>query len=112
MMHCSHKVLTNHRKKNMSTRFSPLRRILLALALGAASLPFSAHAAPVELLNVSYDVARELYKDVNPAFTAEWKKKTGEDIVIKQSHGGSSKQARSVADHGVPGAQGQPERHP
>jgi sulfate transport system substrate-binding protein len=74
----------------------PLRRVLLALALGSAVLP--AMAAPVELLNVSYDVARELYKDINPAFVAEWKKTTGEDVVIKQSHGGSSKQARAVAD--------------
>ena len=79
-----------------STLFSPLRRLLLALALGAATLP--AMAAPVELLNVSYDVARELYKDINPAFVTEWKKSTGEDVVIKQSHGGSSKQARAVAD--------------
>jgi sulfate transport system substrate-binding protein len=75
---------------------SPLRRWLLALALGSA-LPL-AQAAPVELLNVSYDVARELYKDINPAFVAEWKKASGEDLVIKQSHGGSSKQARAVAD--------------
>jgi sulfate transport system substrate-binding protein len=77
-----------------------LRRHLLALtlALGGAVLPFAAKAAEVELLNVSYDVARELYKDVNPAFTAEWKKTSGENIVIKQSHGGSSKQARAVAD--------------
>jgi sulfate transport system substrate-binding protein len=77
---------------------SSLRRALLALALGSAVLPFSAHAADVELLNVSYDVARELYKDINPAFIAEWKKSTGENITIKQSHGGSSKQARAVAD--------------
>ena len=78
---------------------SPLRRRLMALtlALGAA-LPLVSQAAEVELLNVSYDVARELYKDVNPAFVAEWKKKTGENITIKQSHGGSSKQARAVAD--------------
>jgi sulfate transport system substrate-binding protein len=76
---------------------SPLRRLLLALALGAA-LPLSAHAADPELLNVSYDVARELYKDINPAFTADWKKATGETVTIKQSHGGSSKQARAVAD--------------
>lgn len=76
-----------------------LRRVLLAFALGAAALPTI--AAPVELLNVSYDVARELYKDVNPAFIAEWKKTTGEDVAIKQSHGGSSKQARAVAD-GLP----------
>jgi sulfate transport system substrate-binding protein len=81
-----------------TTPFSPLRRAMLALALtlGTAALP--AVAAPVELLNVSYDVARELYKDINPAFVAEWKKTTGEDVVVKQSHGGSSKQARAVAD--------------
>jgi sulfate transport system substrate-binding protein len=78
------------------TSFSP-RRWLLGLAL-AAALPLSASAATVELLNVSYDVARELYKDINPAFAADWKKKTGETVVIKQSHGGSSKQARAVAD--------------
>jgi sulfate transport system substrate-binding protein len=77
---------------------SSLRRALLALALGSAALPFAANAADPELLNVSYDVARELYKDINPAFVAEWKKTTGENITIKQSHGGSSKQARAVAD--------------
>jgi sulfate transport system substrate-binding protein len=77
---------------------SSLRRALLALAFGSAVLPLTAHAADVELLNVSYDVARELYKDINPAFVAEWKKTTGENITIKQSHGGSSKQARAVAD--------------
>lgn len=78
-------------------RLMPLRRAIGALTLVLyAALP--AMAAPVELLNVSYDVARELYKDVNPAFAADWKKKTGEDVVVKQSHGGSSKQARAVAD--------------
>jgi sulfate transport system substrate-binding protein len=78
---------------------SVLRRSLLALAIGGALLPaVPALAAPPELLNVSYDVARELYKDINPAFIADWKKTSGEDIVIKQSHGGSSKQARAVAD--------------
>ncbi|MCC6072067.1 sulfate ABC transporter substrate-binding protein [Massilia sp. GCM10020059] len=75
-----------------------VRRGILALALSALALPFSASAAEVELLNVSYDVARELYKEINPAFIAEYKKTTGEDVSIKQSHGGSSKQARSVAD--------------
>jgi len=74
------------------------RRLILALTMGAMALPFSAHAAEAELLNVSYDVARELYKDINPAFIADYKKKTGETVVIKQSHGGSSKQARAVAD--------------
>ena len=77
---------------------SSLRRALLALVLGGAVLPFAAHAADPELLNVSYDVARELYKDINPAFVAEWKKTSGETVTIKQSHGGSSKQARAVAD--------------
>lgn len=81
----------------MQFPLSKLRRGLVALALGAA-LPLSAHAADIELLNVSYDVARELYKDINPAFVAEWKKTTGETLTVKQSHGGSSKQARAVAD--------------
>ncbi|NHZ79249.1 sulfate ABC transporter substrate-binding protein [Massilia sp. CCM 8695] len=63
-----------------------------------ALLPLGASAAEAQLLNVSYDVARELYKEINPAFIAEWKKNTGETITINQSHGGSSKQARSVAD--------------
>lgn len=80
-----------------SPRISSIRRLLLALSLGAA-LPLSAGAATTELLNVSYDVARELYKDINPAFIAAYKQQTGETVSIKQSHGGSSKQARAVAD--------------
>jgi sulfate transport system substrate-binding protein len=81
-----------------NARPSHLRRWILALALGTLAAPFAASAADVELLNVSYDVARELYKDINPAFIADYKQKTGETVVVKQSHGGSSKQARSVAD--------------
>lgn len=54
--------------------------------------------ADVQLLNVSYDVTREFYKDFNPAFAAYWKGRTGETVGINQSHGGSSKQARSVVD--------------
>jgi sulfate transport system substrate-binding protein len=54
--------------------------------------------ADSSLLNVSYDVTREFYKDFNPAFAKYWKQKTGETITINQSHGGSSKQARSVVD--------------
>jgi sulfate transport system substrate-binding protein len=80
-----------------TTTISSLRRLLLGLAL-AATLPLSANAKDVELLNVSYDVARELYKDINPAFTAEYKKQTGDNVTVKQSHAGSSKQARAVAD--------------
>lgn len=55
-------------------------------------------AAATTLLNASYDVTRELYRDVNPAFAAAWKKQTGSDVTINQSHGGSSKQARAVID--------------
>lgn len=76
-----------------------LRRSLLALVLAAGgALPLHASAADAELLNVSYDVARELYKEVNPAFIASYKQQTGQTVTVKQSHGGSSKQARAVAD--------------
>ena len=69
----------------------------LILFLAATSLPRPAHAQ-VKLLNVSYDPTRELYQDVNKAFAAQWKQKTGKDVEINQSHGGSGKQARSVID--------------
>jgi len=72
---------------------------LSVLALAAAvALPLTAQAASIELLNVSYDPTRELYKDVNEKFAAQWKAKTGDSVTIKQSHGGSGKQARSVID--------------
>ena len=74
------------------------RRGVLAAVAAAAFAPFAAHAAGVTLLNVSYDVARELYKEINPAFQRSWKQQTGEDVTVNQSHGGSSKQARSVID--------------
>jgi sulfate/thiosulfate-binding protein len=67
----------------------------LALALFGVS---AADAANVTLLNVSYDPTRELYKDINAAFAREWKAKTGDDITINQSHGGSGAQARAVID--------------
>ncbi len=74
------------------------RRALLA-SLGALLLgaPLAASAAPT-LLNVSYDVAREFYKDYNAAFAKHWKATTGEELTLNQSHGGSSKQARAVMD--------------
>ena len=75
---------------------SPLPRTLLALALAVGSVP-SAHAETT-LLNVSYDPTRELYQAFNPAFAQYWKEKTGEALTIKQSHGGSGKQARAVID--------------
>lgn len=74
------------------------RRSVLALPLLAASAPAFAQSAPVStLLNVSYDVAREIYKDINPAFIAYWKDKTGQNVTVNQSHGGSSKQVLAVA---------------
>lgn len=73
-----------------------LATLLLAVAL-LLLLPSNARAAD-KLLNVSYDVSRNVYRDLNPAFIAYWKNKTGETLVIEQSHGGSSKQARAVID--------------
>jgi len=73
-----------------------LARPLILAAFASASL--AAQGAPVTLLNVSYDVAREFYKDYDAAFIAHWKQAAGETIVVNQSHGGSSKQARSVLD--------------
>ncbi|MBU3644028.1 MAG: sulfate ABC transporter substrate-binding protein [Candidatus Methylopumilus sp.] len=71
---------------------------ILAIALLGASLSLSAFAAEVTLLNVSYDPTRELYQDFNVAFAKYWQAKTGDTVTIKQSHGGSGKQARSVID--------------
>jgi len=70
----------------------------LVAALAAAILASSASAKTIELLNVSYDPTRELYVDYDAAFSAYWKAKTGDDVVVKQSHGGSGAQARSVID--------------
>jgi sulfate transport system substrate-binding protein len=72
---------------------------LLAVAGLGALLPQAVHAQkPVTLLNVSYDPTRELYVDFNQAFAAYWKGKAGQDVTVRQSHGGSGKQARSVID--------------
>jgi len=68
----------------------------LLMAIAAATAPL--HAAETTILNVSYDPTRELYKDIDAAFAAQWKAKTGDTVVINQSHGGSGKQARSVID--------------
>jgi sulfate/thiosulfate-binding protein len=61
-------------------------------------LPVASLAAPLSLLNVSYDPTRELYEAYNPLFVKYWKDKTGQDITVTQSHGGSGKQARAVID--------------
>ncbi len=76
-------------------------RVVLSLALLALAVPAAPRAADakaVQLLNVSYDPTRELYEAVNAAFAAQWKAKTGQEVVVKQSHGGSGKQARAVID--------------
>jgi len=72
-------------------------KIPLAAALGAA-LPALARQPSLTLLNVSYDPTRELYVEFNAAFQKHWKARTGQDVTIKQSHGGSGKQARSIID--------------
>ena len=72
-------------------------RLIHAL-VAALALAGAAFAKPVELLNVSYDPTRELYVEYNAAFAKHWKAKTGQDVTVKQSHGGSGKQARSVID--------------
>lgn len=71
-------------------------KALLALLL--ATFATSTPAKSIRLLNVSYDPTRELFRDVNTAFAAHWKSRTGIDVVVRQSHGGSGKQARSVID--------------
>jgi sulfate transport system substrate-binding protein len=71
--------------------------MVLALSI-ALALPVAASAQDTTLLNVSYDPTRELYQEVNAAFAAQWKAKTGKTVAIQQSHGGSGKQARAVID--------------
>jgi sulfate transport system substrate-binding protein len=72
-----------------------------ALVVSASIVPHANAASSVTLLNVSYDPTRELYEAYNAAFAKYWKGKTGQDVKINQSHGGSGKQARSVVD-GLP----------
>jgi sulfate/thiosulfate transport system substrate-binding protein len=77
-----------------------MKTLGLALILVGAATPVLKLEAPkpVTLLNVSYDPTRELYEDFNKQFASYWKNKTGQEVTIRQSHGGSGKQARSVID--------------
>ncbi len=79
-----------------------MNRRLVLQALSATVLAGALHSSfaqsPVTLLNVSYDPTRELYLEFNAAFAKHWKATSGQDVTIKQSHGGSGKQARSVID--------------
>jgi sulfate/thiosulfate-binding protein len=77
------------------------KKIVGLLALLALLAQSAAFAANVTLLNVSYDPTRELYRDFDAAFARQWKAKTGDTVTVRQSHGGSGKQARAVID-GLP----------
>jgi sulfate transport system substrate-binding protein len=70
----------------------------LLAASGAVGAPAQTYNGPKDILNVSYDVARELYVDLDNAFVDEWKARTGQTIEVKQSHGGSTRQARSIIE--------------
>lgn len=83
------------------------RGLKFALALGCVAVAVvvacgmrgaGARAAEITILNVSYDPTRELYRDINAQFAKNWKARTGDDVTIDQSHGGSGKQARAVID--------------
>lgn len=79
---------------NLSKFFIGISTLIAATALTTGAWA----AKPVTLLNVSYDPTRELYEDYNQVFAKYWKEKTGQDVKVNQSHGGSGKQARSVID--------------
>lgn len=79
------------------------RRLFLSAAAALALLSGCSDrtekaANTIEITNASYDPTRELYEAINPAFAAVWKKKTGQDVTFKISHGGSGKQSRSIID--------------
>jgi sulfate transport system substrate-binding protein len=73
-----------------------MKTILKTLLILAGAVSIAAQAKEIKLLNVSYSPTRELYQQFNPAFAKYWKAKTGDDVVINQSHGGSGSQARAV----------------
>jgi sulfate/thiosulfate transport system substrate-binding protein len=77
-----------------------MKTFALTLLFAGSAVPFGSPPTPkpVTLLNVSYDPTRELYEDFNQQFATYWKNKTGQELTIRQSHGGSGKQARSVID--------------
>lgn len=82
----------------MNTRRHFTASLIAAAALATTAGTALAQPAPVTLLNVSYDPTRELYVEYNAAFAQHWKARTGQTVTIKQSHGGSGKQARSIID--------------
>src|SRR3954449_2838886 len=94
--HAAHHSYTQDDRTQTMKNFA---RLALAVSLLAApTTPLAAQQNAATLLNVSYDPTRELYKDINGAFAREWKRRTGQDVEVKQSHGGSGAQARAVID--------------
>lgn len=75
-----------------------MRKILIALAASVSLVSTALAQTPNTLLNVSYDISRELYAAINVEFAKQWKAKTGQDVTINQSHNGSSRQARSILE--------------
>src|SRR6185312_10624442 len=90
---CAHRSRSRQFQKGTT-----MKKLIATLTASALLLSAAAQAAGVTLLNVSYDPTRELFKAENAAFAADWKAKTGQDVTINQSHGGSGKQARAVID--------------
>lgn len=88
----------NQSKRAFIKRSLALSAAAAGAGLGVIGTPALAQGKTVELLNVSYDPTRELYAQYNPVFAKYWKAKTGQDVVVRNSHGGSSAQARSVID--------------
>src|SRR5213076_3517774 len=84
--------------RSTSRRDAMKTLMMVAAGILAATAAVGGAQAQVKLLNVSYDPTRELYQDVNQAFTRQWQQKTGQSVTINQSHGGSGKQARAVID--------------
>src|SRR5690348_18317334 len=78
-----------------------MKRVALLFACFSLFAPLLAAASGVTLLNASYDPTRELYRDVNAAFAAQWKARHGGDLTLRMSHDGSGKQARAIVD-GLP----------
>ena len=91
----------DYRRRNRGLGLSVRASALALLATALVLAPAAGAMADSELLNVSYDPTRELYKDINAAFAEEWKAKTGETVTVRAAHGGSGAQARTVID-GIP----------
>src|SRR5262245_11227786 len=83
---------------NQSPQIKKLYYFLIIVAMGLWGCSSGAPDGSISLLNVSYDPTREFYQEYNEAFARYWKEKTGQVVIVKQSHGGSGKQARAVLD--------------